>query len=347
MVLLVSMRFRRKCSAKGILTPDLGWTRFYNRLAPHATQDGYCMNTSSTKKFGFTLVELLVVIAIIGILVAMLLPAVQSVRETARRTACANKLRQHSVAAHSFHSTFGTLLGGNGGVWGDSLSLQILKFADGENYLDKALVRISEVENELSEASGDSVVIQNIRDIDTSDFGAQVLFQCPSMSPPEVAGAFWTVQYGSEMRSDYLGVDGFRSPLGATPQSGPIGRKTWQIADGLSQTMLIGESQGELVNQQRQFCVEPWTLMLSLQVDLGFDFSNNTVVSPSPFLNPFLASDGSRRYSVLQFSSPHGTVVNFAFCDGSSKSLNRLIDSEVYLALSSANGKEQIDQDDF
>ncbi len=97
---------------------------------------------AATRKRGFTLVELLVVIAIIGVLVALLLPAVQAAREAARRTHCVNNLKQIGLAMHNYHDTYKTLPYGSpgcctlaGGVWPE-LILPFMELQTLHNQID-------------------------------------------------------------------------------------------------------------------------------------------------------------------------------------------------------------------
>src|SRR5687767_15209474 len=86
---------------------------------------------------GFTLVELLVVIAIIGVLVALLLPAVQAAREAARRMHCGSNMRQVGLALQNYHDTYGYLPPRSFTNPDRNWMLLILPFMEGGNIYDK------------------------------------------------------------------------------------------------------------------------------------------------------------------------------------------------------------------
>lgn len=94
---------------------------------------------STRVRQGFTLVELLVVIAIIGVLVALLLPAVQAAREAARRSSCSNNLRQVGLALHNFESTFNKIPGGGETSLNTALSplVHLSNYMEMSNIYDK------------------------------------------------------------------------------------------------------------------------------------------------------------------------------------------------------------------
>ena len=137
------------------------------------------MKTRLSKE-GFTLVELLVVIAIIGVLVALLLPAVQAAREAARRSQCSNNLKQIGLGLHNYHDVHQRLPSGyitpSSGSYCWSWAALLLPYIEQGALHEKLQVNGSTLDAALADATGRRLLLQ-------TPLGA---FRCPSDSAPEL-----------------------------------------------------------------------------------------------------------------------------------------------------------------
>jgi len=219
---------------------------------------------SRKSKAGFTLVELLVVIAIIGVLVALLLPAVQAAREAARRSSCTNNLKQIGLAMHNHHDVFLKFPAGAatdpGGGWGSSWKVSILPYIEQGNISDKWVY------------SGNSGYT-NSTNMPLTNNLTIASYRCPSSALPEFyaashnGGAFQMLtSYTGNSGSGTLGTTGSGSH-GITAEDGPLNANSKKnmanLTDGTSNTIMVAEQSNHLRDANNQPITGSYTAITS------------------------------------------------------------------------------------
>ena len=269
----------------------------------------------SIKDRAFTLVELLVVIAIIGVLVALLLPAVQAAREAARRSQCSNNQKQIVLALHNYESSYKVFPPGcihsalprpgrppNSHSFGPSFNGMLLPFIEQRPLYDQ-MTWIGSSPGYVGEASPSAG-----RDVNRAavlSAGKLTYMRCPSQGGP--------LSNGFEMQSHYAGISGCADPTSFAEQRVftvvVAGQPTIQsgggmlvpnqavrfsdCTDGSSNAIMLGEMSGRL----ERIIPKTYSFVTASGTDHGWLMGCRVAGTP-PDLDPGNAEDDDRCFNV-------------------------------------------------
>jgi prepilin-type N-terminal cleavage/methylation domain-containing protein/prepilin-type processing-associated H-X9-DG protein len=310
------------------------------------------MGREAVRRRGFTLVELLVVIAIIGILVALLLPAIQAAREAARRTECSNNLKQIGLGLHIYHDTYNSLpvaiMGDNGADDDEGFGFlcAILPFIEEQALYDvvaptgtPGIFQVYYNNNPGNHVwpGGDTVV-------DTYD--------CPSSSLPNIVPTTYDVPgsrngplpqdapfYVGYATSDYKTAGG--SCRGDNGIMHKLREAKWRrlrdVIDGTSSTIMVGESSYVFDDDDE---VDDWpTWIGGLYSDEQVRINGRTSAPINCGCSPVTMDQAISDDCAFSW---HPGGAQFVLCDGSVRFISENIAMSTYCNLHGINDGEPV-----
>lgn len=320
-----------------------------------------------TERRGFTLIELLVVVAIIGILVALLLPAVQAARAAARRIQCANNLKQLALAAHNFHDVHESFPPGlNQFVVSSSPRFR-------GTSLFTYLMPFLEQGNAVSDWDYDYPMKNTIGGREALSAAVLPVLLCPSdfleENPVLESGCYYGMtSYGGNggrrsFPADAATCDGIFHTTGpaSLPQPYQQTVRLTDIKDGTNHTLLLGERSHRDVNYATfvdQYWAESlkywgmWAAIggrrrigdvtLNAAVPINYltpvDYLHREqAVPPIQSRSEFWPYEDDRKCA---YGSEHAAGAHFAFCDGSVQFLTESLPLQTLQAFSTRAGRE-------
>jgi prepilin-type processing-associated H-X9-DG protein/prepilin-type N-terminal cleavage/methylation domain-containing protein len=318
----------------------------------------------------FTVIELLVVITIIGLLIALLLPAVQSSREAARRTQCANNLRQIGIALQNYASAFGPFPPG----WDATLPPGI---EDRDNFMvpagswgwgSRLLGFLEQTPLSGGVHVGKYFVSEQSVTVASTTLG---VFLCPSS--PTRGFVSITIDDPSEedppftfniAPSNYVGSAGTKNPNYFPRSCGGIFFRNSAVAaagisDGMSSTLMVGERSRDLSDATwpggwlGDNCTGPsWPVRVCDYAGTSWILSFSGPEPFTPFLpdvppDPRIQVPNDRQPGPSGYRSLHPGGCNFLFCDGSVRFVKETIQPPTFAALATRAGGEVVGADAY
>ena len=300
--------------------------------------------TRRTTRPAFTLVELLVVIAIIGVLVALLLPAVQAAREAARRTQCANHMKQIGLGFQLHHDSFNVFpSGGNGANKPRTMLSGAPAISNKQAWIwTYQILPFVEQQALYQEPDDQKIMATPIK-----------MYFCPSRRPPQVwevsTNDYGTAPFVKRAQCDYSGnkgslkngADGVLSQsiknLSKPSNTDPPPTRAQDIVDGLSNTLMVGERAWPIDWYYKSGGAESDTYNGGFVSNFVYLNVTGTYAPIADRRLPDPSTWAAQRYILETFGSAHPGAMNALICDGSVRTVSYNVTDSAILNFSRRN----------